>query len=67
MREEAFADLEVSEVYCPGCRRAVPVRRRLLLVLPEGDKIEYSCTVCAKPLASKVVPSKEQVRFVLPR
>ena len=35
---------------CPRCNVAVPVRKRLLLVLPEGDKFEYVCSRCASDL-----------------
>ncbi len=41
-----FERLEASLLLCPHCRVAQPVRRRLLLVLPEGDKIEYLCKTC---------------------
>ncbi len=41
-----FERLEASMLLCPRCRVARPVRRRLLLVLPEGDKIDYLCTAC---------------------
>ncbi|MBW2009554.1 MAG: hypothetical protein JRJ16_16275 [Deltaproteobacteria bacterium] len=30
-----FQELEATELYCPQCRRAVPVRKFLLLVLPD--------------------------------
>ncbi|MBW2116259.1 MAG: hypothetical protein JRH04_15915, partial [Deltaproteobacteria bacterium] len=36
--QESFQELEAIELYCPKCGRAVPVRRFLLLVLPDGDK-----------------------------
>ncbi|MCG6961817.1 MAG: hypothetical protein LJE95_00950 [Acidobacteria bacterium] len=48
-----FDALEVSEVYCPTCRVAQPVRRHLLLVLPTGNKYEYRCAVCGTPVGGK--------------
>ena len=33
-----FEGLKATELYCPRCKRSMPVRERLLLVLPEGDK-----------------------------
>ena len=45
---------KVRQPYCPKCKRAVPVRKRLLLVLPEGDKYEYLCSICAEPVGSKI-------------
>ncbi|MGD8230067.1 MAG: hypothetical protein PVI20_19985, partial [Desulfobacteraceae bacterium] len=41
-----FDEFEATELYCPKCGRAVPVRKSLLLILPEGDKYEYRCQHC---------------------
>ena len=51
--QASYEDLEASEIFCPACRRAQPVRKFLLIVLPTGNKYDYRCTVCGKPLASK--------------
>lgn len=45
-RRPSFERMEASLLACPKCKRAVPVRKRLLLVLPEGDKYEYLCPQC---------------------
>jgi len=45
-RKAAFERLEATLLACPKCRQAVPVRKRLLLILPEGDKYEYVCPHC---------------------
>ena len=45
--------LEASELYCPKCGTAQPVRRHLLLVLPTGNKYEYRCSVCATQVGAK--------------
>jgi hypothetical protein len=34
----------------------MPVRKRLLLVLLDGEKHEYVCQRCGTPCASKVEP-----------
>ena len=39
--QEAYGSLEASLLFCPHCRQAMPVRKRLLLVLLDGDKHEY--------------------------
>jgi len=49
-----FRDLEATLLLCPRCNVAVPVRKRLLLVLPEGDKFEYVCSRCAASCGSKI-------------
>ena len=48
-----FQELEATELYCPNCRRAVSVRKFLLLILPEGDKYEYRCQFCGTKVGDK--------------
>ena len=50
----AFREFDATELYCPKCKRPVPVRKRLLLVLPEGDKYEYLCGFCSESVGSKI-------------
>ncbi|MBW1751782.1 MAG: cytoplasmic protein [Deltaproteobacteria bacterium] len=50
----AFKEFEATELYCPRCRRAVSVRKRLLLVIPEGDKYEYLCAFCSESVGTKI-------------
>jgi len=52
--EAEFDQLEAMELYCPKCRMAVPVRKFLLLVLPEGDKYEYRCQYCGTTVGDKL-------------
>lgn len=52
--KQAYSDLEATELYCPSCRQAMPVRKRLLLVLPEGDKYEYLCARCGTSVGDKI-------------
>ena len=49
-----YRDLEATLLLCPHCKVAVPVRKRLLLVLPEGDKFEYVCSRCASTCGTKI-------------
>lgn len=49
-----FKEFDATELYCPRCKRSVPVRKRLLLVLPEGDKYEYLCKVCSESVGTKI-------------
>lgn len=50
-----FGDLVASELYCPRCRAAQPVRERLLLVLPDGELHEYCCRRCGTSLGQRRV------------
>jgi hypothetical protein len=49
-----FDQFEAMELYCPECSQAVPVRKSLLLVLPEGDKYEYRCQYCGTTVGNKI-------------
>ena len=53
-RPGMFIEFDATELYCPRCQRPVPVRKRLLLVLPEGDKYEYLCAFCSESVGSKI-------------
>jgi hypothetical protein len=58
MTQASFKSLEASLLHCPKCRKAVPVRKKLLIILPEGNKFEYLCTQCASALATKIEPDE---------
>jgi hypothetical protein len=62
---ETFREFDATELYCPKCGRAVPVRKRLLLVLPEGDKFEYLCSFCATSVGTKVVREADQAGLII--
>ncbi|MGD2151552.1 MAG: hypothetical protein PVJ20_15145 [Desulfobacterales bacterium] len=49
-----YKEFDATELYCPKCKRPVPVRKRLLLVLPEGEKYEYLCAVCLETVGTKI-------------
>jgi hypothetical protein len=52
--EHSYQDLEAAELFCPKCKEAVPVRKRMLLVLSDGDKYDYICTVCGEVIGGKM-------------
>lgn len=52
--QAAFDEFDAFELYCPKCAKAVPVRKHLLLALPEGDKYEYLCDNCSESLGTKL-------------
>lgn len=65
MNNASFQQLEATSLYCPQCKVAVPVRKRLLIVLPEGDKFEYLCSYCASSLGSKVEPCSKENKLII--
>ena len=62
MAHDAFQQLEASLLFCPRCREAVPVRKRLLLILPQGNKFDYVCTRCATICGDKIEPDSAAER-----
>ena len=57
---QQYDDFDATELYCPTCKRAVPVRKRLLLILPEGDKYDYYCPYCGTSIGEKLVTYKDK-------
>jgi transposase-like protein len=60
-----FQELEATSLYCPRCKSAVPVRKRLLLVLVDGEIHEYLCAHCAESVGLKTVKGEEQVKLLV--
>lgn len=59
-----YKDFQATELFCPKCRQSMPVRERLLLVLPDGDLYEYRCTRCATSLGEKRVKQQSNIKIV---
>ncbi len=55
--------MEASLLACPKCKIAVPVRKRLLLILPEGNKYEYLCPQCSSTCGTTIEHDDER-RFM---
>ncbi len=53
-QQDVFDEFDATELYCPNCRAATPIRKRLLLILPEGEKYEYLCAYCSESVGSKI-------------
>ena len=60
-----FKEFDATELYCPRCRSAVPVRKRLLLVLPDGDKYEYLCAYCSESVGSKIDRQEKPLNVIV--
>lgn len=56
-----FESLRASSLYYNKCQRAMPVRERLLLVLPEKEIYDYICTGCASSLGERQVTAGEKL------
>jgi hypothetical protein len=60
-----FEQLEATMLLCPSCRVAQPVRKRLLLCLPQGDKYEFLCARCGSSCGDKIEEPPRPARPVL--
>ncbi len=59
--QSQFKNLRASSLYCPKCKNAMPVRERLLLVLPDKEIYDYLCTGCAGSVGQREVTSADKL------
>ena len=50
-----YDDFVATELYCAHCKASMPVKQRLILVLPDGYLYEYICPQCGEMLGDKTV------------
>lgn len=62
---EQFESFKASRLYCRRCAKSMPVRERLLLILPDKDLYEYLCTGCGDSLGEREVSLAEKQRAAL--
>jgi uncharacterized Zn finger protein len=65
MTKQTYKDFDATELFCPKCNRAVAVRKKLLLILKEGEKYDYSCIYCGTSVGDKMVKEKENSPLIL--
>jgi hypothetical protein len=63
---EQFESFKASRLYCRRCAKSMPVRERLLLILPDKDLYEYLCAGCGDSLGEREVLLAEK-RHAAPR
>ena len=51
-----FEDLHATQLYCPMCGGAMPVRKKLLLVLMDKEIHDFLCANCGASLGKKEEP-----------
>ncbi|MDD5724391.1 MAG: cytoplasmic protein [Syntrophales bacterium] len=65
MTRKTYGDFDATELYCPRCKRAVPVRKRLLLIMTNGDKYDYTCVYCGTSIGDKTESNNADSRIFL--
>lgn len=63
-QNKQFDQFEATALYCPKCRAALPVRKSLLLILPDGEKYEYRCARCGTSVGTKT-EKKDHPRIII--
>ena len=61
MSEQQFENFTASSLYCAKCKTAMPVRERLLLILPDKEIYDYLCTGCAASVGQREVTAGEKI------
>jgi len=56
-----FENFTASTLYCDKCKATMPVRERLLLILPDKELYDYLCTGCASSGGSREVTAGERM------
>ena len=64
--QSQFKSLRASSLYCQKCKEAMPVRERLLLVLPDKEIYDYLCTGCASSVGQREVTNVEKLMAAVP-
>src|SRR5207249_1935331 len=61
MNQQQFENFTASSLYCEKCRAAMPVRERLLLVLPDREIFDYLCTECGSSVGRREITAGEKL------
>lgn len=52
-RENDYESFDATALYCPKCKNPMPVRKKLLLILPKGNLFSLVCVSCGSVLGKK--------------
>jgi hypothetical protein len=61
MNQQQFENFTASSLYCEKCKAAMPVRERLLLVLPDMEIFDYLCTGCGSSVGRREITAGEKL------
>ncbi|HEV2994603.1 MAG TPA: hypothetical protein VGW99_01485 [Chthoniobacterales bacterium] len=61
MSQQQFENFTASSLYCEKCRATLPVRERLLLVLPDKEIFDYLCTECESSVGQREVTAGDKM------
>ncbi len=61
MSQQQFENFTASSLYCEKCKAAMPVRERLLLILPDKEIYDYLCTGCASSVGQREITAGDKL------
>ena len=61
MSQQQFENFTASSLYCENCKTAMPVRERLLLILPDREIYDYLCTGCGTSVGQREVTAGDKL------
>jgi hypothetical protein len=61
MSQQQFENFTASSLYCEKCQTAMPVRERLLLILPDKEIYDYLCTGCGSSVGQREITAGEKM------
>jgi hypothetical protein len=61
MSQQQFDNFTASSLYCEKCKAAMPVRERLLLILPDKEIYDYLCTGCASSVGQREITAGDKM------
>jgi hypothetical protein len=61
MNQKQFENFTASALYCDKCKAAMPVRERLLLILPEKEIFDYLCSGCGSSVGQREVTAGDKL------
>lgn len=61
MSQAQFENFTASSLYCEKCKATMPVRERLLLILPGKEIFDYLCTDCGSSVGQREVTAGEKM------
>jgi hypothetical protein len=61
MNQQQFENFTASSLYCQKCKAAMPVRERLLLVLPDREIFDYLCSGCGSSVGRREITTGEKL------
>jgi hypothetical protein len=69
MSQQQFESFTASSLYCEKCKAAMPVRERLLLILPDRELYDYHCTNSGASVGQREVTAGDKLmaRAAAPR